>query len=363
MLSKLDVFFANQVTDFTARLSGLERRIAGSAIPQRDENLEDLTAAINESRDACRRIQMMFGDDLEWLQEVKQRFRREIGHWFNQSWFMQRALAKPRGYPGDYELLSAIYDGRPRSTGFGGYLDLYFLGTELGRAVPARLYSLQQFLLDEFSRRHNPITVLNVACGPLRELAWGLGSEIPVGSRLVCIDADRDALKFVENDIASRGAPPLEVVCEYYNALRMSNAAANVRKFGRADIIYSVGLCDYIPDKHLIAMLRGWRESVGNDGVVYVAFKDSREYDAVEYQWHVDWNFFQRTEQDCWQLFRQAGYDMEGMDMTRDTTGIIMNFAAHMNPATIHRVDRPEYAQATPSVARGRVESTPPAQK
>ncbi len=357
MLSKLDIFFANQVTEFTARLAGLERRIASSATPRQDANLEDLTSAITESRHACRRIEMMLCDEPEWLQDVKRRFRGQIARWFNQSWFMQRALAKPRGYPGDYELLSAIYDGVPKSTGFGGYLDLYFLNTELGRAVPARLYSLQQFLMDELSSRQGEVSVLNVACGPLRELMWGLGTKLPSKTRFICIDADRAALQHVEGQVAKFNTPQVEVTCEYYNALRMSNSAASVRKFGRCDIIYSVGLCDYIPDKHLIGMLKGWKETASADGVIYVAFKDARQYDQIEYQWHVDWNFFQRTEEDCWRLFKQAGYNLNGLEMSRDATGVIMNFSAHLKTPTIARVDLPDRTQAGPHATSREEES------
>ena len=96
----------------------------------------------------------------------------------------------------------------------------------------------------------------------------------------------------------------------------MTSAANNIRRFGRSDIVYSVGLCDYIPDEFLIPLLQGWRESVADGGVVYVAFKDTLLYDKTEYQWLTDWYFFQRTEEECRRLFEQAGYEMSAMEMT-----------------------------------------------
>ncbi|MDB4743333.1 hypothetical protein OAF98_02510 [Planctomicrobium sp.] len=78
----------------------------------------------------------------------------------------------------------------------------------------------------------------------------------------------------------------------------------------------------------MIQILEGWRESVAPGGVVYVAFKDQHKYVASEYQWHADWHFYQRTQEDCLSLFAEAGYDMENLDVFRDQTGIIMNFVS-----------------------------------
>ena len=106
----------------------------------------------------------------------------------------------------------------------------------------------------------------------------------------------------------------------------MTSAVVNVERFGRSDLIYSVGLCDYIPDKYLIPMLEGWRGSLSPGGTVYVAFKDCKRYTTPEYQWLVDWFFLQRTEEECRHLFAAAGYDMDELEMSRDETGIIINF-------------------------------------
>jgi hypothetical protein len=130
-----------------------------------------------------------------------------------------------------------------------------------------------------------------------------------------------------------------------FNALRMTSSRHNRERFGRPDIIYSVGLCDYIPDQYLIPMLRTWRESVAEGGVVYVAFKDCLLYDKAEYQWLVDWYFYQRTENDCRRLFLEAGYDVGAMDITRDETNVIINFAQRNLVPSVARVDA---AEATP---------------
>jgi extracellular factor (EF) 3-hydroxypalmitic acid methyl ester biosynthesis protein len=234
-----------------------------------------------------------------------------------------------------------------KSFGLGGYLDRYFLGTTLGRAVCARMWSLRRFLLEEIARRGGTIKILNVACGACREFSGGLATGTDANVSITCVDNDQLALDFVRDCVAPQ-TTGAKIECIRHNALRMTSAANNVRRFGRSDIIYSVGLCDYIPDEFLVPLLKGWRESLADAGVVYVAFKDALLYDKTEYQWLTDWYFFQRTEDDCRRLFEQAGYDMESMETTRDATHVIINFIGRIREAVATRFDRVQKLPAIP---------------
>lgn len=339
MHADLEGFFSRDVPSFTRKLADLAGRVDPSAEPRDDGCLAELTDAITRSSQACSRIESLIGDDEPLLKDAQDRFRQAIAEWFDRSWFMQRAKAKPRGYPGDYELLTGIYDRRAKNRGFGGYLDLYFLNTTLSRAVRARLMAAKMFLLQEVGRRRGDVAILNVASGPCREYVDGFLHSPNCRVHITCVDADRQALEYVRAHVMSVEVDMPDMECACYNALRMSSAKNNIRKFGKCDIIYSVGLCDYIPDKYLVPMLRGLRDTLNQDGLLYIAFKDSERYDKTEYQWHADWHFFQRTEDDCRELFRQAGCDEDGLEMTRAETGVIMNFVARVKRPAVVRVD------------------------
>jgi SAM-dependent methyltransferase len=339
MVSEIEAFFGRDVSAFTRRLAKLDAEVDPLAKAQLDHRVDELSDAIGRSKQACRTIEAFIGDDGPLLKVVQTRFRESIAGWFDRSWFMQRAKTKPRGYPGDYELLTAIYDRKPKARGLGGYLDLYFLNTTLARAVRARLLAAKMFLVQELGRRRSDVSILNVACGPCRELADGLLYRPDRRVHLTCVDSDRQALEYVQGNITSVGVDLPDTNCECYNALRMSAARSNIRKFGRCDIIYSVGLFDYVPDKYLVPMLQGLRDSLNQDGVLYVAFKDAERYDKTEYQWHVDWHFFQRTEGDCRELMRQAGFDGDCLEMRRCETGVIMNFIGRVRRPSLIRVD------------------------
>jgi SAM-dependent methyltransferase len=342
MRTEVERFFTDEVSRLTGMLAEMERRVDPSAEARKDDVFGELSVSIDRALAACKAIEERLEGDAQALKDAKARFRDAVAPWFDQSWFMHRSKVKPRGYPGDYELMASIYDGVPKSRGLGGYLDIYILNSTLGRAVTFRMQEARRFLIDELSRRRGEVSVLNVACGPCREYAGGLDRPDQSKIRITCVDADRQALEYVEARITTVAPPSLDLQCVCYNALRMSSAKANIERFGRPDIIYSVGLCDYIPDRPLIAMLRGWRETVNDGGVVYVALKDIRRYDKTVYQWALDWYFLERTEEDCRRLFEQAGYDMDGVTTTREATGAIMNFTCRPRVLAMVRVDAPE---------------------
>jgi hypothetical protein len=253
---------------------------------------------------------------------------------------MHRAKVKPCGYPGDYLILEQIYEGLPKSPGIGGYLDLYFLATPLGRAVCQRLQAARDYLQRQFQQRANQdVAVMNVACGPCREYRQLLTHPGCRHVSITCIDNEPDALNFVGQQVVPAYADTsVRFNLVRYNAIRLSSARVSRKKFGPQDIIYSVGLCDYLPDRLLVPMMTGLRESLNEDGVLYIAFKDCEQYETTDYHWLVDWHFLPREESDCWRLFKQAGFHLDDVQMTRDATGIIMNFAG-VNRCRHVRVD------------------------
>ncbi|HTQ40886.1 MAG TPA: class I SAM-dependent methyltransferase [Pirellulales bacterium] len=341
MDSKIGAFFSDHVSQFTQELEAFDRQIDSEALPHSDQIVEDLTNCINRSLAVCAEFEKQFStEDPLLLKDVQRRYREAIWPWFGKSWCMQRALTKPRGYPGDAVLLTAIYDGVAKSRGLGGYLDRYFLNTTLGRAVPARMWEARRFLMEELERRRGRVDVMNVACGSCREYLGGFEPSVERETTFTCIDNDPETLEFAKSKtqvaLTKSGITSKFV---RYNALRMVASASNIRRFGRSDVIYSVGLCDYIPDEYLIPLLTGWRETLNPGGVVYVAFKDTKLYDKTEYQWLADWYFFQRTTEECRQLFVLAGYDMSGVTVTRDPIGVIINFICRDKAPVAVRID------------------------
>jgi extracellular factor (EF) 3-hydroxypalmitic acid methyl ester biosynthesis protein len=344
MARALAELFDQHLPNLLAHFEHLSHRLRPDAEPTDDELLEALTGQLETTLASCLDVETELADDRAALRSAQERFRAAIQPWFSQSWFMNHAVTKPRGYAGDYLMLTAVYERKTRSLGFGGYLDRYFLATELGTSVPIRLAMAREFLKEEALRR-NEMTVLNIASGPGREYqgGWDLPADCRV--RVFCVDQDDAALDHIRQVVMPTLPYTLELECVKYNALKMGNSEANIEVFGRPDVVYSIGLCDYIPDRLMIRLLRGWRETAAEGGVVYVAFKDCLKYDKAKYQWLVDWYFYQRTTEECRALFEQAGYDLDTLELTRDATGSIINFISRLPERVTVRVDGSQCAQ------------------
>ncbi len=181
---------------------------------------------------------------------------------------------------------------------------------------------------------------MNVACGPCQEFRAPLVHPRGRQVRITCIDNEMDALDFVKRQVVpAYAATTTEFELVRYNAIRLSSTRVSHNKFGGQDIIYSVGLCDYLPDRLLVPMFKGLRGLLNDSGVLYIAFKDCKRYATTDYHWLVDWHFLPRVESDCWRLFEEAGFDLENVDMKRDETGIIMNYAGIASRDRQVRVD------------------------
>ncbi len=344
----VDRFFQVDAAAFTQVLRDLESVLDRSAEPCRDAHYDRLVQAIHDVGHACLELETEIGGDLEQLAEVRKRYRETIAPWFDQSPLMHHAKTKPRGYPGDYEMLLTIYSRQPQAGGLGGYLDQYFLDTALGRAVPARMRCARDFLIEQVQQRTGPVKILNVACGPFQEHA--VGNMFPTNRpvQVTCVDYDSAALAHVESLAGLRDTGQTDIRCVRYNALRLATPAPFQEQHGTFDVVYSIGLFDYIPDRYLVPMMSGLRQLLTETGTLYVAFKDMRRYDKTDYQWLVDWHFLQRTEEECRDLLVQAGVDGPSLKMTRDETGTIMNFVADMSRTSLLRVDTAHVDQQQP---------------
>ncbi len=339
MHAAVDQFFQQDVPQLTLELAEFEKSIEPLAYPDNDERLSELERILSRGLSACRGLDKVIGDDPELLKAAQCRFQEATAPWLNQSWIIHRARTKPRGFPGDYQMLSAIYDGVPIARGMGGYLDRLCLKMTLGKAVAARLKDAQAFLNRELTYRSGTVRVLDVACGPGREFRSHFDRPSNAEVVVTCVDSDEGALEYIRRHVSKHAPAPVSFRFMRHNALRMRSADAIIERFGRNDIIYSVGLADYIPDKHLVPMLRGWREAVNPGGTVYVAFKDARRYDRAEYQWLMNWHFLQRDETDCLRLLDQAGYDEISLETHRDESGVVLTYAAHQKPYASVRFD------------------------
>ena len=347
-------FFSQDVAEFKKQLAQLESEIDKDATAVPNSALHKRTiAALEQSVIACRKFEDEHEDNPELIKEVQARFREETAPWLEQSWFANRAHTKPSGFAGDYEMLVKIYEGATPARGLGAYLDLCFMDIPLANAVRGRKDMVREYLEKDIANRTGDIRILDIACGPCREfLDWPefAGRSIEV----IAMDNDPVALEYIEATVATQLPKGTTLIPTRYNAMRAKKSEATIKKFGKFDIIYSVGLADYLTDEQLVGIFSGLGETLNEGGALVIAFKDTERYDETPYQWHLDWFFYQRTVEDVLHIFEEAGFNTEKMDLTRDRSGIIVNYVSHQSPGCIRRIDSAELARS----ARAKRKST-----
>lgn len=315
------------VVRFNTKLEEIEeRRLSANSCV--DSILHDLSEAISEMSSACEEFEKSNRAGAQLVKELQKKVRRETDRFFLQSRFMRHARTWPRGYPGDFEILEDIYDNVSKSDGIGDCLDRYFLSTILARAVQGRKETMRGILKSELEVRSG-LKVLNVACGSCREIVE-LAQEVrSSGARMICIDADAAAVEYSKERLAGVGLGQDIVDVKRYNALKMVSHDRNLSEFGMQDIIYSIGLFDYLRDDLLIAIISSLYRLVNPGGKLIAAFKDSRRYKTQEYHWLVDWSsFLQRTEDEQRSLVARAGIPMAMVSTLREASGVVLFFVA-----------------------------------
>ena len=115
------------------------------------------------------------------------------------------------------------------------------------------------------------------------------------------------------------------VTFRQYNALRMISAPRNIAEFGRFDVIYTIGLLDYLTDEVLIRMIRSLRETLYPGGTLVAVFKDCERYDTIDYHWLVKWNgFLQRTRHESWDVLEKAGVPHDAVTIQRSQDDVMI---------------------------------------
>ncbi|MFN3480824.1 MAG: methyltransferase domain-containing protein [Thermodesulfovibrionales bacterium] len=306
---------------FISRLEEIEKRCQSTT---RDEKiLNDVKRIMDDMMSFCEEFEKKAGYSKEELKKIISRFHRDTNPILFRSYCIKRARIWPQGYQGDYKTLETIYRNTPCSDGLGYYLDLWALDLPLGHAVRNRIKRLENMLREEVKKRFAP-KVLNIACGSCRELI-GLANEIQENeARIICTDTDNDALNHAETRLKSIGIDNY-VEFRKYNALRMFDDELNSAEFGKQDIIYSVGLFDYLPDEFLIKLLSALYNLLDVTGTLIAAFKDADRYRSQEYHWILNWDgFLQRNERDFRNILYLAGIPDSAIREEREETGLII---------------------------------------
>ncbi len=315
-------FIDNATEEFIKKCQEIEDLIEQDRLSS-DEIYLRLKGTFNEFVDRAELFETGISDR-ELIERCRKEFHEKTNHLFIKSYAFNRTRTWPKGYQGDYKTLEGIYRNTPLSRWIGYYMDYYALNTTLAKAVRNRLRILTDLLRSELEKRKEP-RVLNIACGSCRELMDLIPQIEDSQAKITCIDTDEDALSFAYNRLSIARTIASNIEFRYYNALRLFDYEIVERDFPRQDIIYSVGLFDYLETDTLIKILRNLYRHLNKNGLLIAAFKDVRQYRPQPYHWFMDWTgFLQRNEEDFLAILKEAEIPDGAVENLRDDTRAII---------------------------------------
>lgn len=321
---KVRRFFIKELKDYLAKLVSLEREIYQKGPSKFGQiKLNTLNDKILRKAD---KLEEIVGSSAI-LREIKRRFRLVVGGFVYQSVIVKRANDKPLGYPGDYELLEAIYNNQPVSEKIGRYFDKSFLSNKYAVAVRNRKEKMKVILSEFISRLSSPsVRILNIACGSCREIKELL-SSLGVHKKRVtfeCVDQDGEALDFAKDSL---GKLPRNMKIKFSkeNILDIINKPSYYSGLiGKQDLVYSIGLADYLPDRILKKLIHFCFGLLSPGGRLIITHKDIDKYKPLDPDWFCDWAFIPRNRGKLSNLVKNSGIDKFSIVLERDDSKIIL---------------------------------------
>jgi hypothetical protein len=238
------------------------------------------------------------------LKKIKKGFRDCAKDFISKSILMHRGYDKPAGHPGDYKLIEMFYDNIPVSKGLGFYQDKYILKDSYVEAVRIRKDIMKGKLTDFIKNSKSAsLNIMNLGCGScseIRELLSEPAFSLEKKITFTLIDWDRNALEFSKKALA-KYQQNANINLKFIKANIVELYKKNVPSsqiLAKQDLIYSLGVIDYIPDLILGEIVKFCFSLLNEKGILTIAHKNVKVHKSVASDWFCDWYFYLRNDED-----------------------------------------------------------------
>ena len=247
---------------------------------------------------------------------------RETYPYFGLSRLVDRSYVKPRGYAGDYLTVQMVYDNDPGGDRrLGPYIDRWVLDIPASRAVKNRRQLTRDIILDVARANDGrPTRITSLACGPARELFDVLGDDEHPDLRVTCVDIDNEALTYTQN-IAHRTGVTDNISWVQANVVRLA-LRREAMQLRNQDLVYSVGLIDYLRDDLVVKLLDWIYDRLRPGGTAMVGNFDVGNPNKTFMDHMLDWKLFHRVAQDLVNLFARSKFGAVPVEVRFESTGI-----------------------------------------
>lgn len=223
------------------------------------------------------------------------------------------AYCKPHGYPGDYEMIDKIYQEHHTNNPNLIRWDQYFHAQSAPKAVRNRKEYFLRLLsnLEKSSNDGEPLQILNVACGPARDLFEFLDNS---NGKVMfdCIEYDQNAINYAR-ELCSN-------YLDYINFMKANALKFKTQK--RYKLIWSAGLFDYFEDKTFISLINRFNNFLDEEGELVIGNfsekNNTKNYMEIMGAWYLN----HRDENKLMSLALQCGIDRDNIRISQESEGV-----------------------------------------
>lgn len=245
----------------------------------------------------------------------------------------QRSFEKPRGYPGDFELMKQVYEWRLR--GETPYEKVvHRVGLDVAECIGTRMTMVENEINDVVWHKagDEPVRALSLGSGPAQEALNCLKREhLDRAVHFTLIDQDHDALADAYNNAypeLARHANGSAVHCMEVSFAQLLRGDEVVNEIPPQDLIYSLGLIDYLSPSRARALVVLMYAKVAPGGRLIVAnMRDVESGNLWPMEFICDWRVQYRSESDMFAL--ADGLDYAEAELTMDPTGRVYMLTLH----------------------------------
>lgn len=241
-------------------------------------------------------------------------FRKQLSDVIRSSRFLSRANLKPRGYPGDSQLMKLVYAHQFDGEGlFARFMHRHPLDTPAaqsmrdGRQLVVRAAERARQRLPLGERRTR---ILSVGCGPAAELDALFATPDDLARyELVLLDQDAlalaDALETVRRVEARLGGRV--VVTPVRDSVRtMMRGGDAAARLGRFDLVVALGLFDTLTPPVAQQVLRRLGELLVHGGELVLTNFHPQHVTRTYMEYWMDWVPYYRDEEELLALVDEA---------------------------------------------------------
>ncbi len=294
-----------EITDIDSYLRDIARRASTMSDPELMDEFPRFEKRIHAFLEKLAQWHPDTGQARELLKSKMKILAEHV----NDSPFLDRCLSKPLGYAGDFQMMNYIYDNdvfEARSN-MGKLLNYLSFISPSSNAVKNRSKIIQGLLLQRIIGQ-GEIAVASIACGPAREVAGTIKllSHISNQARInwTLLDQDSQALDYARSHTPSHP----NIVTNWVKGSVVDIIRKSIT-LDPQDIIYSLGLFDYLNDRVATLLLKRLYAALKPGGALLIGNFSYRHPDFSLLESLTEWHLIFRTEEDLLRLGKEAARD------------------------------------------------------